>query len=144
MGYDMNGWIEININGYWKRCVDISVLSGRNYEFFAAFFDIINGHDEYIPLFGNRGLPEGVDYEIRKEHEYDLETLDVFGVSYFTIDELEKIDWDKQMQFVDHYGETITYTYGSVLQEEEKNIFAIMRFLKTMFDDTRCIVWFNN
>ncbi len=141
MGCDIHGWVEIKREGRWKQCVNVKSFLDRHYAFFGTFFGVRN-YLEFDPLFDRRGQPSDLHY--RTQGELDQDGSDAHSTTFFYVDELDKIDWKKEHEYEDDDGKKQKITLEQVVDGDEKKFFDLMKYLKTISEDVRCIVWFDN
>ena len=69
-------------------------LGGRNYRRFSILYGVRNyGKHPITPLFADRGMP--VDASVQAQEELEVKwSGDIHSLTYFTLEELMKVDWD--------------------------------------------------
>lgn len=94
MGCDITVCVEICKDGKWLIDWDLDVLDSRCYDFYAWLGDIRNS-SKVKPQFADRGTPaNSPSYWIMNEKEDHYH----FGQSFFTLDELKNIDFEKKIE----------------------------------------------
>ena len=120
-------WIPVEkwvYDDYWDVSYDDRFYKGRNYYLFSVLADVRND-GSMDPISQPRGIPEDASYP----YKMLLKTWegDYHSASYFTLEELLKVDWDKY-DYIDGFSETI---------EKMKGINADPW-------DIRCVFFFDN
>lgn len=87
--YDPNSWQEKRE----KRPGFLTVFGDRNYTAFSVLADVRNyGKNNVAALFPNRGMPD--DASERAKLDIPADHPDLHSHTYFTVGELEAVDWD--------------------------------------------------
>ncbi|MGE3483504.1 MAG: hypothetical protein AB7L09_02110 [Nitrospira sp.] len=113
MGCDSHPHIEVYVDGHWRLADEkyryyeagarqriphyLEVLGDRSYVMFAVLADVRN-RGSITPLFAGRGIPDDVSTEIGQIMEEDE---DLHSHTFFTLKELQDIDWNAPGAFED-------------------------------------------
>ncbi len=132
MGCDINGAIEVleDPSGtQWTYVVDLyDCLDGlRSQDLFGCLFGVKNFANCH-PLFPDRGLPEGLSFQIRQELQQLEPGPDSLHPTWCTFEELKQIDLDEPAlkpddrihEFEIHDGEEILVSKASWSKRLEK------------------------
>ncbi len=125
-------WIPVDKwiyeDGYWNVPYNESFYKGRDYFLFSILADVRND-DTVVPISYPRGIPDDPSYPYKLISEnWDG---DGHSHSYFTLEELLNVDWDKYN--TDEYG------VDGFLETIEK-----MKGINADPCDIRCVFFFDN
>ena len=126
MGTDIDGWIEcrreiIDDEG-WIPAIDLGLLYlGRDYRVFGNLFGIRNRTD-IQPLAAERGLPDDVSEQVRKE----AANQELYGHTWISWTQVKECVWEGDMYW--------------------KAVVSVSEILATIYGDenVRLVVWFED
>jgi hypothetical protein len=101
MGCDIHGCIEIQKHDRWRYSTDIGAHVGRSYDTFGVLFGARNSI-QANPLFGGRGLPEDVSWQLNDEIDEwggreNVGAIEFHHPTHCTYDEIEAVEWDQEV-----------------------------------------------
>lgn len=144
MGTDIIGWVEVQTPelGRWFGVVYVSSLVERNYSLFGCLF----GHRQQCeaePLAPNRGIPDSMSREVRRDRERVMS-----GATWASWSELDGVvtsdtSGNKGGQ-TEH--DALRQAIGESMTPGWNTLFQFMRLLSERYgpDHVRLVVWFDS
>ncbi len=128
--------IEDNIEGEKWELTNIDLIDDRSYTVFGVLAGVRN--PRFRPISNIKLFPDDASIKLRKI--YDRDIYNYHSHSYFTLRELESIDWDK-------YCKEVDIIHPEVFRYQISDIFKNMKIMSENCsnpDDIRMVFWFDN